>query len=67
MEKLEKPVQGGLTERCALRTGLHAKQPRKGTQIPYFAHLMAVVSIVMEAGADEDEATAARAARRARR
>lgn len=38
---------------------LHATQTRKGTLIPYIAHLMAVSSIVLEHGADEDTAVAA--------
>lgn len=38
---------------------LHGTQYRKGTQIPYFAHLMAVASLVMEFGGDEDQAIAA--------
>lgn len=32
----------------------HAGQYRKGTQIPYLSHLMAVASLVMEAAADGD-------------
>ena len=38
---------------------LHANQPRKGTTIPYIAHLMAVAALVMEHGGGEDEAIAA--------
>jgi len=38
---------------------LHASQLRKGTTIPYVSHLLAVGSIVLEAGGDEDEAVAA--------
>ena len=38
---------------------LHADQVRKGTQIPYVAHLLAVTSIVIENGGSEDEAIAA--------
>jgi (p)ppGpp synthase/HD superfamily hydrolase len=37
----------------------HAKQRRKGTEIPYLAHLMAVASLVLEAGGDEELAIAA--------
>jgi (p)ppGpp synthase/HD superfamily hydrolase len=40
-------------------THLHAKQTRKGTTIPYIAHLLAVASIVLEQGGSEDEAIAA--------
>ena len=38
---------------------LHASQTRKGTDIPYISHLMAVASLVIEAGGTEDEAIAA--------
>lgn len=38
---------------------LHAKQVRKGTRIPYIAHLLGVASIALHHGADEDEAIAA--------
>ncbi|MDQ6644964.1 MAG: HD domain-containing protein [Chloroflexota bacterium] len=38
---------------------LHGGQMRKGTAIPYIAHLLAVTSIVLENGGDEDEAIAA--------
>lgn len=40
-------------------TRLHAEQTRKGTRIPYIAHLLAVASIVLEYGGNEDEAIAA--------
>ncbi|MBA3533716.1 MAG: HD domain-containing protein [Ardenticatenales bacterium] len=38
---------------------LHATQLRKGRGIPYIAHLLAVASIALEFGANEDEAIAA--------
>src|SRR4051794_37629048 len=38
---------------------LHAGQKRKGTEIPYLAHLLAVSALVLEDGGDEDEAIAA--------
>ena len=38
---------------------LHKNQKRKGTDIPYIAHLMSVTAIVLENGGDEDEAIAA--------
>lgn len=38
---------------------LHARQTRKGTRIPYIAHLLGVTSIALEYGANEDEAIAA--------
>src|SRR5437879_7182559 len=37
----------------------HAGQTRKQTAVPYIAHLMAVASLVLEAGGDEDLAIAA--------
>jgi len=38
---------------------LHGSQLRKGTKIPYIAHLLAVASLVIENGGDEDTAIAA--------
>jgi GTP pyrophosphokinase len=38
---------------------LHADQLRKGTDVPYLAHLLGVASIALEYGASEDEAIAA--------
>ncbi len=38
---------------------VHARQTRKGTRVPYLAHLLGVASIVLEFGADEDEAIGA--------
>ncbi len=38
---------------------LHSGQARKGTDVPYVAHLMAVSAIVLENGGDEDAAIAA--------
>lgn len=37
----------------------HAGQVRKGSSVPYFSHLLAVASLVLEYGGDEDEAIAA--------
>lgn len=52
-----------LTERfeeaLVFATRLHAKQERKGTEIPYVSHLLAVASLALEHGATEDEAIAA--------
>ena len=38
---------------------LHNQQYRKGTTIPYISHLIAVSSLVLEAGGNEDEAIGA--------
>src|SRR5947209_18837865 len=40
-------------------THIHGGQTRKGTAIPYMAHLMAVAATVLEYGGAEDEAIAA--------
>ena len=52
-----------LTERfesaLLLATRLHAEQVRKGSGVPYVSHLLAVSSLVMEHGGDEDQAIAA--------
>lgn len=42
-----------------LAAQLHRLQMRKGTNIPYFSHLLAVCALVLEDGGDEDEAIAA--------
>ena len=46
-------------EALLFATKLHAGQLRKGTTIPYVAHLLAVTAIVLENGGNEDEAIAA--------
>jgi (p)ppGpp synthase/HD superfamily hydrolase len=38
---------------------LHAGQTRKGSRVPYIAHLLGVAALVLEDGGDEDEAIAA--------
>ncbi|MBW4476701.1 MAG: HD domain-containing protein [Tolypothrix brevis GSE-NOS-MK-07-07A] len=47
------------TEALTYATQLHANQVRKGSGIPYIAHLLGVASIALEYGANEDEAIAA--------
>ena len=37
---------------------VHADQPRKGTSVPYVAHLLGVSALVLEAGGDEELAIA---------
>ncbi|MGH9664590.1 MAG: HD domain-containing protein [Bryobacteraceae bacterium] len=46
-------------EALAYAARLHACQCRKGGSIPYVSHLLAVASLAIEHGADEDEAIAA--------
>jgi (p)ppGpp synthase/HD superfamily hydrolase len=38
---------------------LHQNQMRKGTEIPYIVHLLAVTALVLEDGGDEDQGIAA--------
>ena len=45
-------------EALIFATQLHARQQRKGSDVPYVAHLLAVASIVLENGGNEDEAIA---------
>ena len=40
-------------------TAIHGGQRRKGTSIPYVAHLLGAASVALELGADEDQAIAA--------
>ena len=47
------------SEALTFAASVHADQPRKGTQIPYIAHILGVASLALESGADEDEAIAA--------
>ena len=58
-----KPQASSLTRRFDLAlhfaSGLHHTQFRKGTAVPYIAHLMSVAALVLEAGGDEDQAIAA--------
>lgn len=46
-------------EALALALHLHRDQARKGTRIPYVAHLLSVAALVLEHGGTEDEAIAA--------
>jgi len=43
----------------AYASHLHRAQRRKGSEIPYVSHLLAVAAIALENGADEDQAIAA--------
>jgi (p)ppGpp synthase/HD superfamily hydrolase len=53
------PVLGERFQRAfSLASEVHARQVRKGTQIPYLAHLMSVAALVLENGGDEDAAVA---------
>ena len=56
---LAKSVSSQFHEALKYASELHAGQVRKGTEIPYVAHLLGVTSIVLEAGGTEEEAIAA--------
>ena len=47
------------SEALAFANDLHRGQMRKGTKIPYVAHLLAVTALVIEVGGDEEMAIAA--------
>lgn len=53
------PLSARFSEALGGAADLHAVQSRKGTAIPYIAHLLGVASIALHHGADEDEAIAA--------
>jgi (p)ppGpp synthase/HD superfamily hydrolase len=53
------PLSKRFDEALAVAADLHRRQTRKGTDIPYISHLLAVASIALEYGADEDVAIAA--------
>ncbi len=38
---------------------IHSRQRRKGSSVPYIAHLLGVTALVLEDGGDEDQAIAA--------
>jgi (p)ppGpp synthase/HD superfamily hydrolase len=57
------PPQAGFGEKferaLSFASRLHRGQKRKGTDVPYLSHLLAVAAIAIEHGASEDEAIAA--------
>jgi (p)ppGpp synthase/HD superfamily hydrolase len=59
-KETDDPVLGArFTEAFEYAAELHHLQIRKGSNVPYLAHLMAVAGIVLEHGGDEDVAIAA--------
>lgn len=53
------PILGDrFTSAVATAVELHGEQARKGGHVPYLSHLLAVASLVLEDGGDEDEAIA---------
>lgn len=56
----DKPLLGNrFREALQYASELHAGQVRKGSPVPYFAHLMSVAALVLEDGGGEEEAIAA--------
>jgi (p)ppGpp synthase/HD superfamily hydrolase len=53
------PAAHRLSGALELACSLHNEQPRKGGDIPYISHLMAVSALVMDHGGTEDQAIAA--------
>ena len=60
--EMESPLMN-LTKRfdeaLVFASQVHNDQLRKGTKIPYIAHLLSVTALVLEHGGSEDEAIAA--------
>jgi (p)ppGpp synthase/HD superfamily hydrolase len=52
-------LSGRFTQAVDYAREAHASQTRKGTSIPYIAHLLGVASLVLDHGGDEDQAIAA--------
>jgi (p)ppGpp synthase/HD superfamily hydrolase len=59
MNTLNVPLSGRFDAALKLAHRVHRTQARKGTQIPYIAHLLGVTAIVLEYGGCENEAIAA--------
>jgi len=53
------PLTPRFTQALEYAAQLHREQFRKGTTIPYIAHLLSVAALVLEAGGTEDQAIAA--------
>lgn len=52
------PLSDRFDDALAYASRLHREQERKGSGIPYIAHLMSVSALVLENGGDEDQAIA---------
>ena len=53
------PLESRFEEALIYAARLHVGQKRKGKDIPYISHLLAVAALVFEAGGDADEVIAA--------
>jgi len=58
-ESLKRPLSVRFDEALVMASSLHRTQPRKGSGVPYIAHLLGVASMVLEEGGGEDVAIAA--------
>ena len=52
------PGWARLSDAASYALSIHAEQRRKGTDIPYISHLLAVAGLVLEHGGDEEQAIA---------
>ena len=59
MADLKRPLTKRFTDALALAANIHRLQARKGTQVPYMAHILGVAAIALEHGANEEEAIGA--------
>ena len=57
--ELKQPLGPRFSSALTLAADIHRVQPRKGTQVPYLAHVLGVASLALEYGANEDEAVVA--------
>jgi (p)ppGpp synthase/HD superfamily hydrolase len=59
MPTLDIPLTDRFDRAVELAHRVHRHQARKGTQVPYLAHVLGVAAIVLEYGGSEDESIAA--------
>jgi (p)ppGpp synthase/HD superfamily hydrolase len=59
MASLDHPLSSHFDDALALAHRVHRVQARKGTQVPYIAHVLGVASLVLEYDGTETEAIAA--------
>jgi GTP pyrophosphokinase len=58
-ERLDHPLGDRFEAALIAAHGIHRLQSRKGTQVPYVAHLIGVAGLVLEYGGNETQAVAA--------
>jgi (p)ppGpp synthase/HD superfamily hydrolase len=58
MAPLEQPLSARFDDALALAHRVHRRQSRKGSQVPYIAHVIGVASLVLEYEGTETEAIA---------